>query len=139
MVLPRFRGQVDSCIGDLKQLQHIATIATLAQRCGQGRELFSANPALAPGHLLRAAHLQALAVLQGADVAAGFVQRITGAGIEPGIGGIVASNRLLLSFCSATLKCCPLFSSICALSTCTAVAGYQFAPSPVSTPSLSPP
>jgi len=51
---------------------------------GQLLELGARDPALAPGHLLGAAHLEALAVLEGADVAAGLVQGITGAGVEPG-------------------------------------------------------
>ncbi len=67
-----------------EHLQEIGAITTLLEGLRQLIQLFSGDLALAPGHLLRAAHLQPLAILESEDVAAGIVEGIAGAGIEPG-------------------------------------------------------
>src|SRR5690606_9076835 len=48
-------------------------------------EVFGADPAVAPGDLLRAAHAQPLARLDGLDEVRGLDQRLVGAGVEPGV------------------------------------------------------
>ena len=65
----------------LHQPQQILPIPVLGQRRGQLLDLGGIYPLLAEGNLFGAAHLQALAFLEGADEAGGVQQAVMGAGV----------------------------------------------------------
>src|SRR5690606_35700243 len=67
----------------LAQAQQVASVAVLRQRRGPRSQLRLVDPAVVPGDLLRAAHPQALARLDGLDVVGRLQQRPGRAGIEP--------------------------------------------------------
>ena len=65
----------------LHQPQQILPIPILGQRRGQLLNLGGVYPALPKGNFFGAAHLQALAFLEGADEAGGVQQAVMGAGV----------------------------------------------------------
>ena len=68
----------------VEELEQVVAVAGLHQRLGALAQLVVGQPALAPGDLLRGADLEPLPVLDGADEVAGVVERVEGAGVQPG-------------------------------------------------------
>ena len=68
-----------------EQAQQILAIAILGQRRGKFVQLGGVDPLLAEGYFFGAAHLQALALLQGGDEARRLQKAVVGAGIQPGV------------------------------------------------------
>src|SRR3546814_7519572 len=70
----------DVCSSDLEQ---VLPVAVLGQRPGERLELRGIDPSVVVGNLLRAAHAQALARLDGLDVVRCLQQRLVRARLEP--------------------------------------------------------
>ena len=68
----------------LQQPEQVLAVAALAERLGALDELVVGEPAHPPGDLLGRADLEALPALDGAHEVGGVVERVEGAGVEPG-------------------------------------------------------
>src|SRR3546814_20794961 len=80
----------DVCSSDLSwhvsavdQVEQVLPVAVLGQRPGERLELRGIDPSVVVGNLLRAAHAQALARLDGLDVVRCLQQRLVRARVEP--------------------------------------------------------
>src|SRR3546814_19900767 len=68
----------------LGDVQQVLAVVVLAQRLGEAAELVGGDEALAPGDLLQAGDLQALAMLAGLHELRGVDEAVVGAGVQPG-------------------------------------------------------
>jgi hypothetical protein len=78
-----------------QQLQQVLAVAVLLQRLRQPLELRVVDEAGAPGDLLGAGDLQALAVFQRGDELAGLQQAVVRAGVQPGVAALHDLHRQL--------------------------------------------
>src|SRR3546814_4610954 len=79
----------------LGDVQQVLAVVVLAQRLGEAAELVGGDEALAPGDLLQAGDLQALAMLDGLHELRGVDEAVVGAGVEPGIAAAEALHLQL--------------------------------------------
>src|SRR3546814_12222713 len=77
----------------LGDVQQVLAVVVLAQRLGEAAELVGGDEALAPGDLLQAGDLQALAMLDGLHELRGVDEAVVGAGVEPGIAAARSDER----------------------------------------------
>ena len=68
----------------MQHIQQVLSVTAALQRLGMRLELRRADIAHAPGDLLDAGHLQALALLDGLDEGGRLQQRLVRTGIQPG-------------------------------------------------------
>src|SRR3546814_11724454 len=66
----------------LGDVQQVLAVVVLAQRLGEAAELVGGDEALAPGDLLQAGDLQALAMLDGLHELRGVDEDVVGAGVR---------------------------------------------------------
>ena len=67
-----------------QQLLEIGAVAAFLQWLRQLFQLFGIDPPLPPGHFLGTPNLEALPVLQCADITRCVVERVAGARVQPG-------------------------------------------------------
>ena len=81
-----------------EHLKEIGSVAAFFQRLREPIELLVINPALPPGHLFGTAHLQALSMFEGADVAGCVIERVACSRIKPGHSSSHQFNPKLFFF-----------------------------------------
>src|SRR3546814_2164562 len=79
----------------LGDVQQVLAVVVIAQRLGEAAELVGGDGALAPGDLLQAVDLHALAMLDGLHELRGVDEAVVGAGVEPGIAAAEALHLQL--------------------------------------------
>src|SRR3546814_16794092 len=89
----------DVCSSDLSwhvsavdQVEQVLPVAVLGQRPGERLELRGIDPSVVVGNLLRAAHAQDLARIDGLDVVRGLQQRLVLASVEPRVAAAKKSE-----------------------------------------------